>query len=293
MKKIMGTLGALALLLLLCFGWFQARGSGATITKVTDVGSTALQPLAEAAIPGFLKNHQNINVTVQGGGSGTGLSQVQARAVDIGSSDVFAAQQAGIDANKLTDHIIVVTGIVPIVNPKLGVDNLSMDQLRGIFAGKITNWKEVGGPDKKITVINRASGSGTRLAFEQVVMGRQETVKAQEQDSNGTVKQIVSNVPGAISYVSSAYLNDQVKALMIDHVEATSKNVSNNRWKLWSYEHMYTTKHAKKATLAYIRYLQSADVQSHLVKEAHYISIHDMKVKRDADGVVTKIGEKK
>ncbi|RDV64660.1 substrate-binding domain-containing protein, partial [Fructilactobacillus fructivorans] len=143
---------------------------------------------------------------------------------DIGSSDVFAAQQNGIDANKLVVHIVAVTGIVPIVNPKLGVDNLSMSQLRDIFAGKITNWKEVGGPDEKITVINRASGSGTRLAFEQVVMDGQETMKAQEQDSNGTVKQIVSNVPGAISYVSSAYLNDQVKALTIDHVIATSEN---------------------------------------------------------------------
>ena len=193
---------------LLGWGAWSAHSSGQLKqAKVTNVGSTALQPLAEAAVPGFNQQQPRVNVTIQGGGSGTGLSQVQAGAVDLGSSDVYAEQKKGIDATKLEDHIVAVAGIVPIVNPKLKVNNLTTDQLRRIFTGEITNWQTVGGPDEKITIINRADGSGTRLAFEDLILKGQAPKPAQEQDSNGTVKQIVANTPGAISYVALPYVN--------------------------------------------------------------------------------------
>lgn len=290
MKKRIAWIGLAMVMALLGFGWWHARMNGAgRVTKVTDVGSTALQPLAEAAVPGFLKDHSGVNITVQGGGSGTGLSQVAAGAVDIGSSDVFAAQQSGINPHELRDHLVAVTGIVPVVNPKLGVHDLTMNQLREIFSGQITNWKQVGGPNEKITVINRASGSGTRLAFEQVVMAGQPTIKAQEQDSNGTVKQIVANVPGAISYVATAYVNKQVAPVKLDGVSASYQNITSNRWKLWAYEHMYTRKEPTKMTRAFISYLQDPYVQNHLVKNARYVSIHDMQVTRNAQGQVTPV----
>lgn len=293
MKQRMMWIGLALVLVLLGGGWWQARRNDGRVTKVTNVGSTALQPLAEAAVPGFLRDHSGVNITIQGGGSGTGLSQVAAGAVDIGSSDVFAAQQPGINPAKLKDHVVAVTGIVPVVNPKLGVHDLTMGQLREIFSGQITNWRQVGGPDQKITVINRASGSGTRLAFEQVVMAGQPTIKAQEQDSNGTVKQIVANVPGAISYVATAYVNQQVAPLKLDGVPATDHNITTNRWKLWAYEHMYTRQRASRMTLAFIHYLQDPYVQNHLVKNARYVSIHDMQVTRDAQGQVTNLRSRK
>lgn len=287
MKKIIAfvlcTLG-----IALVWGAWEAHTSGQLKqTKITNVGSTALQPLTEAAVPGFLKKHSQISLTVQGGGSGTGLSQVQAGAVDIGSSDVFAEQKAGVQAGQLKDHIIAVSGIVPIVNPNLPVRNLTSQQLRDIFTGRIKNWQVVGGPDLAITVINRAEGSGTRVAFEQVILKGRPAMVTQEQDSNGTVKQIVANTPGAISYVSLPYVNQSVKTIKLNGITANSKNIITNKWPLWSYEHMYTQKHAKKEANQFITYMQSPVIQKKLIKKAHYVSVHDMEVQRDANGKVT------
>lgn len=268
-------------------GWVAAKHHPAQ-EKVTIIGSTALQPLAEAVAARYRQGQPTTNITVQGGGSGTGLSQVQAGAVNIGSADIFASQQDGIDAHKLRDHIVAVSGIAPIVNPKLGVKNLTMTQLRRIFTGQITNWRQVGGPDLPITVINRANGSGTRLAFEQTVLTKGDhTVQAQEQDSNGTVKEIVTNTPGAISYISFAYLNKTVQPLKINGVAPTASNVTTNRWPLWSYEHLYTQRQPSRATQQFIKYMQSGKVQNGLVKEANYVSIHEMKVTKSATGQVS------
>lgn len=275
---------------LLGWGAWSAHSSGQLKqAKVTNVGSTALQPLAEAAVPGFNQQHPRVNVTIQGGGSGTGLSQVQAGAVDLGSSDVYAEQKKGIDATKLEDHIVAVAGIVPIVNPKLKVNNLTTDQLRRIFTGEITNWQTVGGPDEKITIINRADGSGTRLAFEDLILKGQAPKPAQEQDSNGTVKQIVANTPGAISYVALPYVNSTVKTLTLNGVKATAANIQTNRWPLWSYEHVYLRKNASPAARAFVKYLTSPTVQQILVPKAHYVSVDEMQVHRDAHGKLSPV----
>lgn len=275
---------------LLGWGAWSAHSSGQLKqAKVTNVGSTALQPLAEAAVPGFNQQHPRVNVTIQGGGSGTGLSQVQAGAVDLGSSDVYAEQKKGIDATKLEDHIVAVAGIVPIVNPKLKVNNLTTDQLRRIFTGEITNWQTVGGPYEKITIINRADGSGTRLAFEDLILKGQAPKPAQEQDSNGTVKQIVANTPGAISYVALPYVNSTVKTLTLNGVKATAANIQTNRWPLWSYEHVYLRKNASPAARAFVKYLTSPTVQQTLVPKAHYVSVDQMQVHRDAHGKLSPV----
>ncbi|WP_180368718.1 extracellular solute-binding protein, partial [Oenococcus oeni] len=127
--------------------------------KVLAVGSTALQPLAEQLGERFSSANSSVQITVQGGGSGAGLTQVQAGSVQIGDSDIFASQEEGIKPSKIVDHKVAVVGIAPVVNKDINVSNLSMKQLRAIFTGKITNWKDVGGPDMAITVVNRSSGS--------------------------------------------------------------------------------------------------------------------------------------
>ena len=259
--------------------------------QITAVGSTALQPLAAQAADEFGNNHPGVTVNVQGGGSGAGLSQVGKGNVTIGNSDIFAEQKDGIESNKLKDHKVAVVGITPVVNADIKVSSLTMDQLRDIFAGKITNWQEVGGQNKKISLINRAQGSGTRFTFEKEVMDDQETKTSQEQDDNGAVQKIISKTPGAISYLAFSYTaGDQAKNLKpitIDKVRPTEKNVRNNKWSIWAYEHMYTTKKPDKNTTKFIKFVKSKDMKS-TVKKLGYIPVNDMKVTKNADGDVTK-----
>ncbi|WP_297815749.1 phosphate ABC transporter substrate-binding protein [uncultured Lactobacillus sp.] len=260
--------------------------------KVTIVGSSAMQLLAEQAGNDYRLSHPDSNIVVQGGGSGTGLSQVQAGAVQIGTSDVFAQTQKGIDAKKLKDYLIAVVGIVPIVNKDVGIKNLSQVQLAQIFTGKVTNWKQLGGKNIPITVINRSKGSGTRSTFESLILKNQKPIKAQEQDSNGTVRRIVSSTPGAISYISFPYASDKnIQKLSIDHIAPTNKNITTNRWQLWSYEHMYTKGKPNAATKSFIDYMLASKVQKDLVPKLGYLSINDMKIYRNSKNQVVSLSK--
>ena len=255
--------------------------------KITVVGSSAMQLLAEQAGNDYRLSHPDSNIVVQGGGSGTGLSQVQAGAVEIGTSDVFAETQKGIDAKKLQNHLVAVVGIVPIVNKSAGVKNLTKQQLSDIFTGKITNWKQVGGKNQNITVINRSKGSGTRGTFEGLILNGKKPIQAQEQDSNGTVRKIVSSTLGTISYISFPYANDEnIQKLSIDGIKPTNKNVVTNRWHLWSYEHMYTKGKPNKNVQKFIDYMLGSKVQNDLVPKLGYISINKMQVERDSNNHV-------
>lgn len=279
--KIAAVLGLLAILI----GLTGCANNNSN--KITVVGSSAMQLLAEQAGNDYRLSHPDSNIVVQGGGSGTGLSQVQTGAVEIGTSDVFAETQKGIDAKKLQNHLVAVVGIVPIVNKSAGVKNLTRQQLSDIFTGKITNWKQVGGKNQNITVINRSKGSGTRGTFEGLILNGKKPIQAQEQDSNGTVRKIVSSTPGTISYISFPYANDEnIQKLSIDKIKPTNKNVETNRWHLWSYEHMYTKGKPNKNVQKFIDYMLGSKVQNDLVPKLGYISINKMQVERDSNNHV-------
>ena len=231
---------------------------------------------------------------MQGGGSGQGITQIVQGAVQIGNSDVFAEEKLDnkSDAEKLTDNKVCVVGMGPVVNSEVSIDDIKMDDLKKIFTGEITNWKEVGGQDLEITVINRASGSGTRAVFEKAVLNGTkvpDSFKPQEQDSSGTAAKMVKDTPGAISYLAFSYYDSSIKALSVDGVKPETSTVETNDWKIWAYEHMYTAKDADEATQAFIDFMMSDEVQGSLVSENGYISVSGMKVSRDADGNVTKL----
>ncbi|WP_374718598.1 phosphate ABC transporter substrate-binding protein PstS family protein [Parageobacillus toebii] len=249
---------------------------------ITLAGSTALQPLAEEAANQFMEKYPDVSITVQGGGSGTGVNQVAAGAVQIGNSDVPSAEKLEdkSKAGELIDHKVAGIAFALVVNKDVNVDSLTTKQIQDIFSGKITNWKDVGGKDEKINVINRPASSGTRATFEKTVM---KDVKINEaigtvQDSNGAVEQAINSTPGSISYVAMSYLigeKKDLKTLKIDGVEPTIENIKTEKYPFWSYEYMITKGEPKDAVRGFIEFVKSDEFASK-VKEMGYIPMSEL-----------------
>ncbi|MCI1856784.1 MAG: phosphate ABC transporter substrate-binding protein [Sporolactobacillus sp.] len=268
----------------------DSSSSKALSGKLTIGGSTALQPLAAQAAKEFMDKNPDVQIDVQGGGSGTGLSSVSSGNFDIGMSDIFAENGKGIDAGALKDYQVAVVGMTAGVNEKAGVKNLSKADLQKVFTGKVKNWKEVGGKDQKITLVNRPDGSGTRATFDQFALDNKTPAEGITQDSTNTVKKIISETPGAIGYMAFSYFTSNDKSvvkLSIDGVEPTYDNVATGKFPVWSYEHMYTKGEPSKLAKAFIDYVMSDAFQTKEVPAQGYYSESKMQVKRDASGKQT------
>jgi len=193
---------------------------------ISVAGSTTVQPLAEELAEAFIAIHPDVKIDVQGGGSSVGV-----KSAAQGTADIGAASRAIKDSEKeeypnLKIYPIAIDGIAIVVHPDVTVGDLTVEQVRDIFAGTITNWSEVGGEDKMIIVVSREEGSGTRGAFEDLVMDEASILEtAILQSSNGAVRTTVSTTPDSIAYLSFGYLDASVKALKIAGVEATTANV--------------------------------------------------------------------
>ncbi len=297
MRKVIGGVFTCIILGTLCllFTGCQSEqkndlGTNATQNDVTIAGSTSLQPLVEKAVKLYKEKIPGARITVEGGGSAAGLMKVQNGTAQIGNSDIFAEQQEGIHPDKLRDYRVAVVGVAPVVNKDVGITNVTMSQLRDIFLGRITNWQQLGGKNEKISVITRTKDSGTRTTFQRAVLYMYDKpVKTQEQTSNQDVKDIVEKTPGAVSYLPFSYLNDtnNIQTLTIDRVAPNYQNVSVNKWKIWSYEHMYTRGKPKVIEAGLLKYLLSAPVQNNLLPKFGYYSTNKMKVKMNEIGEVS------
>lgn len=260
------------------------KASGDSLSgTVTASGSSALLPLAQAAADKFMESNPDLVITVNGGGSGEGLKQVADGSVDIGNSDVSAEEKLDADVAKtLTDHEVAIVAMAPVVNKDLGITSLTTDQLVSIFTGKVTNWKDVGGPDEEILLVTRPSSSGTRATFKKWALNGEEEAsnEALETDDSGTLVQTVSTNKGAIGYVALSYLvnNTDVQAVAIDGVEPTLENAYSGEYKVWSYEHMYTNGEGSKEAQAFIEYMCGDEFASELEKMGY--------------GVVSKLSDK-
>ncbi len=248
--------------------------------SITAAGSTALQPLIDAAAKAYTKACAGATVTVNGGGSGTGLSQVVQGAVQIGNSDITAGSKlATPDANKLVDHIVAKQGWIVVTNKDVtGVTNLTTQQSIDIWTGKITNWKAVGGPDKAIVLILRPASSGTRSTYKKLVLsGANEATGGETltEDSNGAITTAISKTPGSISVIGFAYYNDPankslLNGLQLNGADATIANMSTGTYKLAADGHMYTNGQPAGLTKAFLDYMMSADVQTNLIPSLSY-----------------------
>ncbi len=259
--------------------------------EITYDGASSFQALVEAAGEKFMEQYPDVIISGSGNGSGKGLTAVASGTVTIGNSDVFAETKLDeSDAAKLVDHEVAVVGMGPVVSKNVTVDNLTLAQLKDIFSGTVTNWKEVGGDDATIVVLNRKAGSGTRATFEAAVFGNEanEFKGDAELDKSGDVQTQLASTDNAISYLDFSHFDDsKFNAIKVEGVEPKSENVYDNSFPIWATEHMYCAKDADEATTAFLEYMLSDEVQGSLVEEQGFIPVSEMKVEKDASGTVT------
>ncbi|HEX3015640.1 MAG TPA: phosphate ABC transporter substrate-binding protein [Desulfobacteria bacterium] len=252
-----------------------AQTGPAQKTTITAAGSTALQPLAKLAADKFMGANPGTQVNVSGGGSFTGLNNIAAGSIDIGDSDVPVT--AELQNKGLVDHKVAVAPFLIIVNNDVTLDNLTQAQLQDIFTGKITNWKDVGAKDEKISIIGRAKSSGSRATIKQIILqGREFTDAAAAQDSTGNLITAVTQTPGAIGYIDAAYLNNNVKPLKYNGIAYSPENVYSGKYPIYTFEHMYTKGEATGNTKKFIDYILSADFQNNFVEKNGFLSTNKL-----------------
>ena len=241
--------------------------------KIIIAGSTSSQPLSGELATAFMKQYPDVSVEVQGGGSGIGVSATKSGACDIGAlSRELTATETG-----YTEFTFAKDGVAVIVNKSVNVSGLTIEQIKGIFVGEITNWKEVGGADKAIVVVAREAGSGTRGAFNELTKVLDSakvdktTVNAIVQPSTGAVLQTVENTPDSIGYISLGAMQNTVKALTINGVAVSEANVINKTYKI-SRPFLYITNGQETvATKTFLNWVMRAEAQKIVSRE--FISI--------------------
>ena len=230
-KKIATLLMGTMLIGSLAVGCGSSDGSGSQDSnKVTVSGSTSVGPVVEVLGEDFSAKNEGISVEVQQIGSSAGIKNAIEGTSQIGmaSRDLKDEEKA----SGLKETQIAIDGIAVITNKNNEVKDLTLEQVKDIYTGKITNWKEVGGKDAPIVVVSREDGSGTRDGFQENVGFESEelTKDAQISDGSGNIKSIVEGNENSIGYISFGYVDDKVNALTIDGVELTVENVKDNKY---------------------------------------------------------------
>jgi phosphate transport system substrate-binding protein len=244
-------------------------------------GSTTVQPLAEKLAEAFMKRNPDLKIEVQGGGSSVGVTSAGEGTVDIGnaSREIKASEMEQFP--DLQVFTIAYDGIAVVTNPGVELPSLTEEQVRSIFAGEITNYQDVGGPDVSIVVVSREEGSGTRAAFEELVMaykdanGESQTKpifeKALLQQSNGQVRTTIATTPNAIGYLSFGFLDDSVRVVPIGGVEPTVANVKNGSYPIVRPLNMLTNGAPGALADAFISYVLSPLGQEIVAEE--YVTV--------------------
>lgn len=236
-------------------------------------GSDTLLPLAQKATENYSEKNPSAHVTVTGGGSGVGLSSLREGTTDIAMAsrrikfdERVRMQQAGRPVEELT---VAFDALAVIVHPSNPVSRLTREQLEGIFRGKITNWKQVGGEDRKIVVYSRETSSGTYEFFKESVLKHRNYMPAVlSMPATGAIIQSVSQTPGAIGYVGLAYLNPEVKALAVSYdgggsyVAPTFDNARSKSYPIVRPLYFYYTKSNEAAVRPLVDYLTSDEGQA-------------------------------
>lgn len=212
-------------------GCGKDEGTNTDAGSITVAGSTSVQPLSEELAKAYKAINPNITINVQGGGSSQGL-----RAAENGIAQIGASSRALKDSEKgeLKETIIANDGIAVIIHPQNDVTDLTIMEIKDIFSGKTTNWKDLGGKDTPINIVTREAGSGTRNAFQEIVIGDDSRIsdRAITQSSNGAIKTTVANDVNSIGFLSIGFIESDVKPIKVNGVEATEENILNETYKI-------------------------------------------------------------
>ncbi len=249
--------------------------------KIQLAGSTTVQPLAEELAEAFMALNTGVIIEVQGGGSSVGVTSAGEGTVDIGMASREVKSSELEKFPNLQVFTIAFDGIAIVTHPGIQLPGLTVEQVQGIFAGEIKNYAEVGGPDAPIVVVSREEGSGTRAAFEELVMSYKDAdgktqvkpmfEKALLQQSNGQVRTAVSTTPNAIAYLSFGFLDESVKTVKVNDVEPTVANVKNSSYPIVRPLNMLTSGAPGDLADAFISFILSPQGQEIVGKE--YITV--------------------
>lgn len=239
--------------------------------KIQVAGSTTVQPLAEELAAAFMAKNPDVTIEIQGGGSSVGVTSAGEGTVDMGSASREIKSSEMDKFPNLQVHTIAYDGIAIVTHPDVNLGSLTVEQIRSIFAGEITNYSEVGGPDGAIVVVSREEGSGTRAAFEELVMiykeGDESKTKpiferALLQQSNGQVRTTVATTPNAIAYLSFGFLDESVKTVAVDDVEPTVDNVKNDSYPIYRPLNLLTNGDPNELSQAFLDFILGDEGQA-------------------------------
>jgi phosphate transport system substrate-binding protein len=240
---------------------------GSVSGQIQLAGSTTVQPLAEVLAEAFMAKNPGVTIDVQGGGSSVGVTSAGEGTVDIGDASRAIKDSEFAEFPNLQVYTIAYDGIAIVTNPDVELPSLTIAQVQSIFAGEITNFSEVGGPDALITVVSREEGSGTRAAFEELVMAEGDTEKAITekallQQSNGQVRTTVATTPNSIGYLSFGFLDQSIGTVAIDGVDPTVANVKNGSYPIFRPLNMLTNGEPNELSKAFLEFILGAEGQA-------------------------------
>jgi phosphate transport system substrate-binding protein len=238
----------------------QSAGINELSGNIQIAGSTSVQPLSEELAKEFMNKNRKVRINVAGGGSSAGIKAAQEGTAAIGAS----SRELKAEEKTVKEVVIALDGIAVIVNKDNKIADLKKDDIKKIFLGEITDWSKLGGDSGVIRVVTREEGSGTRGAFEELVLGKDAAGKelkifdrANVQNSTGAVRTAVAADKNAIGYVSLGLLNADVKAIKVDGIEASDENIKNKTYKLSRPFIYMTQKEPEGVTKAFIDWVLS------------------------------------
>jgi phosphate transport system substrate-binding protein len=250
----------------ICLGvsFFAACSRGPGQSGLIIAGSTSIQPFADRWAEVYMAKHRGAVVNVQGGGSSAGIQAARSGAAHIGMS----SRELKPEEKDLQEYEVARDGLAVIIHPSNALNGLTLLQVRSIFNGNIRNWRVLGGVDREIDVVTREEGSGTRGAFQELVMGKDRIVKnAIVEDSNGTVREIVAGDPQSVGYISLGLVTDRVKALRLDAVTPSEETIRRKEYTLVRPFLFVTSGPPGPAARAFIDFVLSDEGQALVQKE--------------------------